>query len=270
MRFTTIIAVPYDHGLKNTGAGAGPARILAAGADRLLAYRGAPAEVRHIDMRDKKCRGLDAVVDIGRQVRVAVREARQQEMLPVILAGDCLTAIGILAGLEPDGTGVIWLDGHADFETSQARALGAIDSMALATAAGHCHEDLRGRIGLPSPIREHYIALVAPRDMSDGERARLAASRISIAAPEVPFPFDCAAEQIYLHVDLDCLAVEESPGVARPVAGGLAVEAAATLIRHIMATRPVAAVAFTHFRPDLDKQDKTLNAVLKLIGAAAS
>ncbi|MCC6585499.1 MAG: arginase family protein [Bryobacterales bacterium] len=266
----TILEVPYHLGLRGVATGAGPGRILAAGADRVLAYRGVPAQVQHIDLRDKTCEGIDAIVDLGRQVRVAVREARQQEVLPVILAGNCITSIGILAGLEPGETGVIWLDAHPDFHTPQTSISGNIEGMSLATVAGHCHEDLRGRIGFSSPIPEHYIALITPRDVEDGERERLDSSRISIVPPEVPLSYDSAAEQIYLHIDLDVLALEEGPGVAYRAGGGLPVESACALVRHIMATKPVAAVALTNYRPDLDEQDKMLNAALKLLKAIAS
>lgn len=270
MRPITILEVPYHVGLRGVATGAGPGRILAGGADRVLAYRGVPAQVQHIDLRDKTCEGLDAIVDLGRQVRVAVREARQQEVLPAVLAGNCITSIGILAGLEPGDTGVIWLDAHPDFHTPQTSISGNIEGMSLATVVGHCHEDLRGRIGFSTPIPEHYIALITPRDIEDGERERLEGSQISVVPPEVPLPYDCAAEQIYLHLDLDFLALEESPGVAYRASGGLPVGTACALVRHIMQTKNVAAVALTNYRPDLDEQDKTLNAALRLLEAIAA
>jgi len=265
MRPVTVLEVPYQMGLRNTGTGAGPGRILGAGTDRILAYRDVPAQVQHIDLRDKTCEGLDAVVDLGRQIRVAVREARQQEVLPVVLAGNCITCLGVLAGLEPGDTGVIWMDAHPDFHTPATSISGNLEGMALACAAGHCHEDLRGRIGLSSPIPEHRIAIVAPRDIETGERERLEASNVAVVPCTVPLSLSWEVEQVYLHIDLDCLALDESPGVAYRVQGGIPVAAAAGFVRHICATQPVAAMTLTNFRPDLDRDDKTLAAAVRLL-----
>lgn len=265
MRPITVLEVPYQMGLRSTGTGAGPGKILDAGADRILAYRDVPAQVQHIDLRDKTCEGLDAVVDLGRQVRVAVREARQQEILTVVLAGNCITCLGVLAGLEPGETGIIWMDAHPDFHTPSTSISGNIEGMALACAAGHCQEDLRGRIGFSKPIPEHRIAVVAPRDVETGERERLEASNIAVIPASVPLPLNWEVEQVYLHIDLDCLALDECPGVAYRVQGGISVDAATRFVRHILATQPVAAVMLTNFRPDLDQGDKTLAAAVRLL-----
>jgi arginase len=266
MRPVTVLEVPYQMGLRNTGTGAGPGKILGAGADRILAYRDVPAQVQHIDLRDKTCEGMDAVVDLGRQVRVAVREARQQEVLPVVLAGNCITCLGVLAGLEPGGdTGVIWMDAHPDFHTPSTSISGNLEGMALACAAGLCHEDLRGRIGFASPIPDHRIVIVAPRDIETGERERLEASNVAVVPATVPLSLNWEVDQVYLHIDLDCLAFDESPGVAYRVQGGIPVDAAAEFVRHILATQPVAAVTLTNFRPDLDQNDKTLAAAVRLL-----
>lgn len=267
MRSITVVEVPYEMGMREVGTGAGPGRLLGAGADRVLAYRGVPAQVQHIHLRDKSCEGLDAVVDLGRQVRVAVREARQQELLPVILAGNCITCVGVLAGLEGSETGIVWMDAHADFHTPETSISGNLEGMALAVAAGHCHEDLRGRIGLGTPVAEHNIVLVAPRDVEAGERERLAASQVAIVEAVTPLPVTVGAEQLYLHIDLDCLALEESPGVAFRAAGGMPVAEAVELVRHMVSTLPVAVVGMTNFRPDLDEDDKTLGAALRLLAA---
>jgi arginase len=265
MRPTTLLTVPYHFGLRDIAVGAGPTRLLAAGADRILSYRGVPAAVHHIDLRDKSCEGLDAVVDWNRQIRIAVREAREQERLAVILAGNCISCLGTLGGLGGYGTGVVWLDAHADFNTPESSISGNVDGMALAAALGHCHEDLRGRIGVDMPVEAGNTLLLEPRDLDPAEVERLAEIPIRrIRLGEVP-TMPPGVEQVYLHLDLDFLSCEDSPGVACHLAGGVPLDQACTFLADICRTLPVAAVGITNYRPDLDENDKTLTAALKLL-----
>ena len=250
-------------GLENVAVGAGPNRLLADGADRVLGYKGRPAQVEHVRLRDAECADLDAVVDIGRQIRIAVRQAREQEMLPVLLAGNCNTCVATLAGLEPADTGIVWLDAHPDFHTPETSISGFLDGMALAMAVGHCHEELRARLGFGRSIDEAKVCLLGCRDIDPGERERLAASAISDRPPE-------DVEAVYLHIDLDVLDPEESPGVNFRGPGGWSLEQACATVRSVAAELPLAAVNLTNYRPDLDPEGKSARAALRLLSEIAS
>lgn len=253
-----LILAPFHMGLENSAVGAGPNRLLTAGADRVLSYHGRPAEVNHVRLRDPECKDLDAVVDIGRQLRIAVRQAREQEMLPVVLAGNCNSCIGTLAGLEPDDTGIVWLDAHPDFHTPETSRSGFLDGMSLAMAVGHCHEDLRGRIGFSRPVAEDKVCLLGVRDVEDGERERLAESGISDEPPQ-------EVESVYLHIDLDVLNAEESPGVNYRGPGGWTLKEACALVQSVATELPLGAVNLTNYRPDYDPEGKSAWAALELL-----
>src|SRR5260370_39639986 len=99
-------------GLEVAGVGLGPARFLRAGADRALA-EASPGEnacpaVLHVRMRDLTAGGIDAVVDVNRQVRTAVRDAIAEDELPVVLAGNCNSCLGTLGGIESGRKGIVW------------------------------------------------------------------------------------------------------------------------------------------------------------------
>ncbi len=257
-----MIVVPFHMGLENSAVGAGPNRLLEAGVDVALAYRGRPAQVQHIRLRDAECSDLDAVVDIGRRIRIAVREALEQEMLPVVLAGNCNSCVATLAGLEPAETGIVWLDAHPDFHTPSTSLSGQLDGMALSMAVGHCQEDLLGRIGFGRPVSEDKVCLLGYRDVEPGERERLAASAVSGQPP-------IDVEAVYLHIDLDVLDPADSPGVNCRTPGGWTLEQACAGVRSVAAELPLAAVGLTNYRPDFDPEGKSARAAIRILSELA-
>jgi len=254
----TIIEVPYHLGLQDVAVGKGPARLLAAGLDQVLGYRGMPATVNHIRPRDLRSQGMDAVVDINRMLRHAVQEAAEQETIPVVLAGNCNSAIGTLAGVQDRRLGIVWLDKHPDFHTPATSISGNIEGMALAAATGDCHGEFRERIGLEAPVAQENTVLAGFWDVDPGEKERLADSWIHAHPAENLALFPVALEQlkekveaVYLHIDTDYM-----PGV----------EDAARLVTLVRETLPVAAVGVTNYNPDLDTDKEWQKLIFSVLG----
>ncbi len=269
-----VVEVPFHMGVEEIGVGRGPARFLRAGADRALESDSAPAQVTHVRLRDASAAGLDAIVDLNRGVRAAVREAIAEGACPVVLAGNCNSALGILAGIPNQRIGIVWLDAHGDFNTPETSLSGALDGMALATAAGHCHAELRERIGLERTVPEENILLLGWRDLDPAERARLAASRLTThaaadlaAVPDLLREFAARVDAVYLHIDIDFLNPAESPGVNFRGPGGVPLAQAEQLVARIAATLPIAAAALTNHNPEHDPAGLTPAAGLRLLSA---
>jgi arginase len=260
-----IVEVPFHMGLQDVAVGRGPSQLVAAMED-------AP-EVVHIRKRDRTAEGLDAVVDVNRQVRYAVREAVEAERLPLVLSGNCNACLGTLAGLEGRRTGIVWLDAHPDFHTPESSRSGFLDGMALAAAIGHCQEELRERIGFLAPVREEDVLLLGVRDIEDGERERLAASQVTVRAygrplddlPELLGAVAGRVEAVYLHVDVDCLDAAESPGVNYRGPGGFGVGETEQVLMMIAGRTPLAAAGLANYNPDRDIEGRTLSAALRLL-----
>lgn len=265
-RAYTLIEVPFHMGLRGAGVGKGPERIIAAGADEILAYRGIPAQVQHVSLLDKSCEGLDAIVDLNRQIRTAVRHAVEQQIIPIVVSGNCNAVLGTLGGLDPWRLGIVWLDAHPDFHTPETSLSGQLDGMALAAATGDCHEELRARTGTGLPVEKSCVFLPVARDIDPGERDRVAAAGFATSVEELGE----RVESVYLHIDLDFLDPRESPGVNFRGPSGLSIAEGAALIGGILHELPVVAIGLTNYNPDLDPEKRTLFAVTELLGALAA
>jgi arginase len=255
-----MIAVPYHLGRRDVEVGRGPTKILTA--------LGKPCDVvkRANSISDE----LDAVADVNTRLAAAVERHGSPA---VILAGNCNSCVGTLAGLSKSDLavtmGVIWFDAHGDFNTPETTISGALEGMSLAIATGGCHEGLRRGIGLGCPVSEESCVLVAARSLDPGEAARLeqsALKRIELAGLETALDtLRNRVSAIYLHMDLDVLDPELSPGVNFQAPGGITPEELFSAIEQIRLKIPIAAAAITNFNPDRDRDDRTLRIALRLV-----
>ena len=268
-----IVEAPYHLGVEGLSVGAGPAKLIESGADRVLGRRGRPAQVEHVRMWDARSRDLDAVVDVNRLIARAVREGVDQETLPVVLAGNCNSCLGTLAGLGGgDRLGVVWLDAHGDCNTPATSPSGLLEGMSLAMAVGLCHDDLRIRTGLQDVVMGRNVVMLGVRDLDPGEADCLAQNEVTVRPPAALDELDdllvslrLRSERVYLHLDVDVLEPSESPAVNHRVPGGLSLIYAGELLRKIVDTLPVAAIGVTNFNPELDQSGRSLNAILQLL-----
>lgn len=74
-------------------------------------------------------------------------------------------------------------------------------------------------------------------------------------------------DNVYVHVDLDALDPEVAPGVVdAPVPGGLSLPDLEEVLHAVTARFQVRAAAVTTYNPDLDPDERTLRAALRIIG----
>jgi arginase len=173
----------------------------------------------------------------------AVSAAAADGGCPVVVCGDCCTALAVVAGLQAAGQtpGIVWFDAHGDVQTPETTASGYPGGMPLRLLTGYRPELIAGRLGL-RPVPEEHIVLAGARDLDPPEVSYLAASAIrqldvaGVAAaglPDLP---------LYVHVDLDVLDPGEVPGLRYPAPGGPAPAQLAGALRTLLATGRVAAI----------------------------
>ncbi len=164
---------------------------------------------------------------------------------PVVVSGDCLVALGTLAGAQRAGLdpGIVWFDAHGDVHTLASSRSGYLGGTVLRMAVGGDPEKLTGPLGL-RPLPEERAVLVDARDLDGPEVDYLVGSGISRLAVE-----DVAADSLaallpdgpfVLHVDLDVVDPAELTGLLFPAPGGPAATAVLGAVRRAIATGRVA------------------------------
>ena len=175
----------------------------------------------------------------------AVTRGRADDGHPVVVAsGDCLTALGTVAGLQAAGVdpAVVWFDAHGDVQTPETTSTGYLAGMALRLLTGYRPELIARRLGL-RPVSEDQIVLVGARDLDPPEVTyldqapirRCQVSELSVAGlPDGP---------LYVHVDLDVIDAAQLPGLRYPTPRGPDAGQVADALSLLLGTGRVAAIS---------------------------
>jgi arginase len=167
---------------------------------------------------------------------------------PVVYAGDCLAAIGVLAGLQRRGVApvVVWFDAHGDFHTWETTPSGFLGGMPLAMLVGRGEQTIMEGAGA-RPIDERHTVLVDGRDLDEGEP--VASSRVRHVQVEDVARVLSATRPLYVHVDVDVVDPIEMPAVNYPAPGGPSLEAVASSLA--MLSSRVVAFSISSWNPSL-------------------
>jgi arginase len=178
-----------------------------------------------------------------RQVAGAVADAVRHGQRPVVLSGDCTTALGTVAGLQHAGLdpGIIWFDAHGDVQTLETTASGYLGGLPLRLLVGYRPGLIATDLGL-RPVAEQRVVLAGARDLDPPEITYLDQALIGRAQVQ---DLDTAAlpdGPLYVHVDLDVIDPGAVPGLRYPAPGGPACAQVAAALAALLTTGRVAAV----------------------------
>ncbi|HEY7635738.1 MAG TPA: arginase family protein [Gemmatimonadales bacterium] len=269
-----ILAVPYDSGHRGRRMGAGPEQLLARGLDQSLRAKGHDVLSRVIELPDGWHAEIETAFSLMGSLADAVRQARAAGRFPLILAGNCNTAVGTVAGLDRR-TGVLWFDAHGDFNTPETSVGGFLDGMGLAIVTGRCWRELAKGVPGFQPVPDHRVHLLGVRDLDLLEQQALAASAVTVTAPaDLRSAVNAAVRDlsgevdgIYLHLDLDVL----DPSVGRvnqfAVPGGLTLPQLERAVAAIGEGLPIVAATLSAYDPACDEGGQICAAALHLAGA---
>jgi arginase len=211
-----LVDVPFAMGDDRHGASEGGRRLIEGGGRELFARRGVTCRDVRVARRAPFLDTASACLAVHRELGAAVATAAAAGELPIVIAGSCDAAAGVLAGLARERCGIVWIDAHADFNTPDSTVSGFFPGMTLAIVTGHCYAAWWAQIGSATPVPEAHVALLGIRDLSpDAERERVERSQM-LRVEWVDGPPDGDTEmtvatlagrvqQVYLHIGLDAL-----------------------------------------------------------------
>ena len=266
----TIFA-PYDSGHRGLRMGAGPDYLMEGGLPEMLRSTERPSlSFAHVLPEVDPPAEVATAFELNRLVAEQVREAVAGGEFPLVLSGNCNTAVGTIADL-----GVVWFDAHADFNTPETTTTGFTDGMGLAVTVGHCWKGMTRGVPGFSAVAERDVVLAGVRAIEPAEEERLAASDVSVVGAdriglEKPGTLEVALDglksrvgRVYVHLDLDVLDPEKA-GKANEFApaGGLGAEDLKTALGIVRERFAVAAAGIASYDPAFDPDGRVLAVAL--------
>lgn len=169
-----IIEAPSPLGLRPGGVQDAPAALRKAGLHTRL---GSPDEARinvppYCEVRDPGTGLLNphAIAAVARDLAAAVETALDRDRFPIVLGGDCSIILGPLLALRRRGRyGLVFIDGHADFQHPGDEPTGEVASLDLALATGRGPATLSDLDRLRPLVRDEDAALVGYRVFGDND-----------------------------------------------------------------------------------------------------
>jgi arginase len=273
-----LIRVPYDAGNRGLRMGAGPERLAAAAGP--LRTRGIEVDEVAVEAPAGLRTEIGTTFALHRAVAAEVREAAAAGAFPLVLSGNCGSAIGALAAAGA-GTGIAWFDGHGDFNTPETTASGFLDGMALAIATGRCFRPLALSVPGFAPVAEHDAVLVGARDLDPAELTALQGSGVSwVTVAEVrrsgagaalqPAMGRLRARRMHVHIDLDVHDPALAPANEFAPPDGLTPPEVQDAVRAIAAARGICSASLAAYDPSVDPEGRALAAGLQLIDLFAA
>ena len=287
----SLIGVPSDIGAGHRGASMGPEALRVAGLGEALRARG--LDVRDLGNLngpynpwlppDDGYRHLPQVVEWNRLVMQAVGGELAAGRLPILLGGDHCLAMGSITAVAKHcrATGkklrVMWLDAHADFNTSDITPSGNVHGMPVACLCGHGPRELT-HIGGDSPaLRPDEIRQIGIRSVDEGERRLVHEVGLDIydmryideigMKRAMEEALDGVDADTHLHVsfDVDFLDPAIAPGVGTTIPGGPTYREAQLVMEMIADTGLMASLDIVELNPAFDSRNATAVLAVDLV-----
>ena len=261
--------VPYLMGKRRDGL----QRVQLLDAQPWTVLRSPLSTATELPDRDEQMRSMGRVyAELAQQVAAAAADGE----LPVSIAGDCVSTMGVMAGLQRAGREpqrMLWLDAHGDFHTWSTTQTQYLGGMPLAMLVGrpdrrqHQRDSiaaLRQAVGA-RPYPEHKVLLSDARDLDPGEDEALAQSAIVRCPLDQVLRHLSPHESLYVHFDTDVLdEAQRMPALKYHVPAGPRVEEMAELFRRLR-DYPLLAVSVSAWHSELDEGDQAARICLELL-----
>ncbi|BAV49436.1 arginase [Mesorhizobium loti] len=265
----TIILASYDSGHYHGGMGQGPDALISGGLVDALTMAGHDVAVEDIgrvgaEQEREIATGFAVCNAVSGEVRIAIDRGR----FPIVLAGNCLTSAGAVAGEGADA--IIWADQHGDLNTPETSVFGFLDGMALATVLGLCWRPMASAIPGFKPIDPSRCVLLNARDLDPAEEQllntlpviRTECAGVAQATQKLQA---VGAKSVHMHLDLDVHDPKDLQANRYVTSGGPSPEQLRDAACAMALAMPVVGITVSAYDPAFDAQADVPPQVGKLL-----
>jgi arginase len=291
LRTVTLIGAPTDIGANDRGASMGPEALRVAGLQGALVGRGLEV-IDHGNLNGpgnpwqppvNGYRHLPQVIEWNRKVHEAVHGDLVAGRLPILLGGDHCLSIGSISAVarycreKSKRLRVLWLDAHADFNTSELSPSGNIHGMPVACLCGFGPSELTNMGGYAPALRPAWIREIGIRSVDVGEKRFVHDHHLDVfdmryidemgVRQTMEQALEGLDDDTHLHVsfDVDFLDPDIAPGVGTTVPGGPSYREAQLCMEMIADTGRVGSVDVMELNPAMDVRNKTAELAVDLL-----
>jgi arginase len=287
----SLIGAPTDIGAGARGASMGPEALRVAGLAAALQGHG----LRVIDRGNLAgpanpwlppvdgYRHLNEVVAWNQAVHDAVRAELAAGHLPILLGGDHSLGVGSISAVARHCRDagrklrVLWLDAHADFNTSVLTPSGNLHGMPLACLCGHGPRELIEMGGQVPAINPKWVRQIGIRSVDAGEKRFVHQVGLEVFdmrtidemgmrhVMELALATLDANSHLHVSFDVDFLDPDIAPGVGTTVPGGPTYREAQLCMEMIADTGRLASLDVMELNPALDVRNRTAALAVDLI-----
>jgi arginase len=213
----------------------------------------------------------------------AVTQELEARRLPILLGGDHSLAIGSISAVAGHcrKTGkqlrILWLDAHADFNTSQITPSGNIHGMPVSCLCGLGPSELVELGGHVPAIEPNWIRQIGIRSVDIGEKRLVRDKGLDIydmryidevgmkRAMEEALEGVDANTHLHVSFDVDFLDPDIAPGVGTTIPGGPNYREAQLVMEMIADTGRLGSVDVVELNPALDNKNATAKLAVDLV-----
>ena len=290
-RHVSLIGAPTDVGAGARGASMGPEALRVAGLREALQAHGVEV-LDHGNLNGPSnpwqppvegYRHLDEVTAWNVAVHDAVHAELSAGRMPILLGGDHCLGLGSISAVARHcrETGkklrILWLDAHADFNTSQLTPSGNIHGMPVACLCGHGPRQLIEIGGHVPAIDPKWIRQIGIRSVDEGEKRFVHEVGLEVFdmryidemgmrhTMELALATMDANTHLHVSFDVDFLDPDIAPGVGTTIPGGPTYREAQLCMEMIADTGRLGSLDVMELNPALDVRNKTALVAVDLI-----
>ena len=290
----SLIGAPTDIGASVRGASMGPEALRVAQLQQRLEAHGLQVADRGNLVGpanpwlapQEGYRHLAEVTAWNTAVRDAVAAELAQQRLPILLGGDHCLAIGSIAAVarhchaQGRRLRVLWLDAHADFNTSAITPSGNLHGMPVACLCGHGPAELLALAQLEdggAALTPRQIRQIGIRSVDAGEKRFVHSQDLEVFdmryidemgmrhAMELALATLDAHTHLHVSFDVDFLDPQIAPGVGTTVPGGPTYREAQLCMEMIADSGRLGSLDIVELNPALDLRNQTAELAVDLV-----